>query len=209
MANRHVSSTKPVSRKQADNLLRSVAVRLERNKNLYSVPFQRASKKHRRRIVDECVAVIVKYHDAVGDIIRVDRSTPITYPDWVEKPLHPELEQVGPAEFDMSEVEEWLHDGQKQSVVRGQVIYDHLEKNDMLKTCVGLPELQAIQKLGIAFFRRHFAGKRVYGYRSAVRARDGHSRAPDLVERDGEVVLRWYWLGYDWNALEPALRFRK
>jgi hypothetical protein len=44
--------------------------------------------------------------------------------------------------------------------------------------------------------------------RTFVRNRDGNSNAPYLVENDGEVVLNWNWLDNDWNANEPALRFR-
>ena len=207
MTQSHVLSTKPATRRQIADLLDKVGQRLERNKNLKKVPFERAAKKHSRKIIEECVAIVVKYHDAAGEIIRVDRSAPIVYPDWVDKPLHPELEKTGPATFDMSEVEQWLHDDQKIGVVKGQVVYDHLEKHDMLKTSFGLYELQAIQSQGIEFFRKHFAGKAVFGFKSTVLSRGGRQDAPCLVEGGGRVVLHWRWLDDDWNARHPALRF--
>lgn len=209
MTKSHVPSTKPVTRKQIGNLLDKVGQRLERNKNLKSFPFEHAVKKHSPAMIGEMAAVAVKYHDAVGEIICVNRKVRPVYPDWVDKPMHPELEKVGPADFDMSDVEQWLHDGQKTGVVKGQVIYDHLKTNDMLKTCFGVQELQTIQGKGIEFFRKHFAGKAVFGWRSVVLHRGGRLYVPCLIEYGFEVKLYWDWLDSDWYDYDPALRFRK
>lgn len=37
-------------------------------------------------------------------MIHVDRDIRPVYPDWVKKIVHPELERVGPADFDLSTI---------------------------------------------------------------------------------------------------------
>lgn len=147
---------------------------------------------------------------AHGKIIRIDRSIPIFYPDWVEKPMHPELEATGPAEYNLGDVEQWLHEKQKTGVAGGKEIYEYLKSADDLKNHHDLRDLLAIQKLGIEVFRKHFKGKAVFGWKSVVLSRNyGGLSVPYLIERGGEVVLCWIWLGYGWDARSPALRFGK
>ena len=38
--------------------------------------------------------------------IRVNRAIRPTYPDWVKEVLHPELENSGPAEYDVGQLEQ-------------------------------------------------------------------------------------------------------
>lgn len=142
-------------------------------------------------------------------IIRVNRSVPPSYPDWMKEVMHPELESTGPAEYDISEAEQWLHDGQKEEKwTEGNKIYAHLKKNDMLKTCLGLRDLEEIQKKGIALFREHFKGNVVFGWKGVVvvRNRYGDLGAPCLYGGGGAVVLNWYWLNFNWDGNNPALR---
>lgn len=140
-------------------------------------------------------------------IIHVDRTIRPTYPNWVKKVMHPELELTGPAEFDVSKLEQWLHPDQVNGRVGGKVIYEHLKQNNMLEGCLGLLDLEAIQKKGITFFRQYFQGKVVFGWKSVVLFRRGDRPVPFLVESDVGVVLSWYWLDAGWNASYPALRF--
>ncbi|MEI8249076.1 MAG: hypothetical protein WCG07_01095 [Candidatus Taylorbacteria bacterium] len=143
----------------------------------------------------------------IDSIIRVNRSIRPSYPDWMEEVMHPELETIGPAEYDGTKLEQWLHDGQKDGKwIEGNKIYAHLKKTDMLKTCLGLRDLEEIQKKGIAYFRKHFAGKAVFGWASVVRHRRGNLRVPYLCEGGDEVILDWDWLGSYWHSLHPALR---
>ncbi len=142
-------------------------------------------------------------------IVRVNRSVKPTYPDWMKKLMHPEMELLGPAEYDLSTVELWLHDDQKDGIVTGNAIYEKLKKDKAIADCLGLADLLAIQSQGITVFRKFFAGKAVFGWKSVVQNSDGGLSAPYLIESDGEVVLSWFWLGLDWNSYDPALRFRK
>lgn len=141
-------------------------------------------------------------------IVRVDRSVKPTYPDWFKKLEHPELECSGPAEYNLQEgVEQWLHDDQKRGSVVGNTIYKNLQKGDNLVNCLNLQDGLAIQAKGIAVFRKLFAGKAVFLWGSVVQNQSGYFHAPYLVERGGEVVLGWGWLGDDWDSRRPALRF--
>ncbi|HEX8993633.1 MAG TPA: hypothetical protein VF803_00075, partial [Candidatus Paceibacterota bacterium] len=64
-------------------------------------------------------------------LIRIDRAASLTYPDWMKEVMHPELEHTGPAEYDLTKVEQWLHDGQKNGkTMCGNAIYEHLKSND-------------------------------------------------------------------------------
>lgn len=153
------------------------------------------------------VEVETRKEEVIGTIIRVDRLIRPVYPDWVQMVMHPELENTGPAEYDIGMVEQWLHPMQKQGkIVTGNKIYDHLKDNNLLNGCVGLADLQAIQAKGIDFFRKYFSGKWIYGWKSVVRRRDGHLDVPCLIGDGGKVVLYWSWLGRGWFSDEPALR---
>ena len=141
-------------------------------------------------------------------IIRVDRSVRPTYPDWARIVMHPELENLGPVEFDAAKLELWLHEGQKDGKwVNGQVIYEYLKEKKMLENCLGLSDLIEIQAKGIDFFRRHFASKAVFAWKSVVRRRRGFLNVPCLYEHGDKVVLHWDWLVDVWDVINPALRF--
>jgi hypothetical protein len=139
--------------------------------------------------------------------IYVDRTIPANYPDWVKEILYDELEKKfpGPAEFDAGKLEQWLHDGQKNGYVTGNIIHQHLKDHDMLKDCLGLRDLEEIQKKGITFFRKHFKGKAVFGWKAVVRSRDDNLGVPYLYEGGGRVCLSWHWLAYGWHSFNPAL----
>ncbi len=144
-------------------------------------------------------------------IIRVDRSVRPTYPQWVKKVMYPELELTGPAEYNLAtEVEEWLHDGQKSGEVSGRVIYDYLKRTNVLADQLGLADLWAIQAKGIQVFRKLFSRKSVFGWKSVVQDCDLNDGliVPHLYVEGDEVVQSWIWLGYVWYCCNPALRFK-
>ncbi|OHA56859.1 MAG: hypothetical protein A2114_01175 [Candidatus Vogelbacteria bacterium GWA1_51_14] len=155
---------------------------------------------------------ISKFLSGLGSIIKINRRQPLTYPDFVDKPLHPDMENKGPGPIDLDpqakQVEQWLHPDQENSWVKGQVIYDHQVASNELELCFGLRELLAIQARGLDFFRRYFQNKTVFGWKGVVLARGGR-HVPCLFERGGGVCLRWSWLGYDWYASSPALRLAR
>ncbi|MGH7249378.1 MAG: hypothetical protein ACREGC_00205 [Minisyncoccia bacterium] len=142
--------------------------------------------------------------------IHVDSLVKPTYPDWMEKVMHPELELEGDAGYNLQyEVEQWLHNDQKHGSVVGNTIYKHLQKGDNLATCLNLQDGLAIQAKGIAVFRKLFAGKAVFLWGSVVQNRDGLLLVPYLYENGDKVVVFWNWLNGDWDSNRPALRFSK
>ena len=148
----------------------------------------------------------------IDPIIRIDRSVRPVYPDfldreYINKPEFIALEKMGPQEFDASRLRKWWHPKQKRGVVDVNTIHALLVKNDILPSCLGYADLLGIQAKGIEFFRRHFKGLEVFGWRTIVPNRIGVLRVPYLVGRDGVVVLDWRWLGNGWGATDPALRF--
>ncbi len=139
-------------------------------------------------------------------IIRVDRMIRPIYPDFVKEVKYPELELTGPAEFDVTKLERYLHPKQVDGYATGNEIQEDLIAKKMLEGCLGLADLQAIQARGIGFFRKHFSGEAPFGPKSVVLNRRGDLSVPYLFERGDEVKLRWYWLGHNFNSNNPALR---
>lgn len=143
-------------------------------------------------------------------LVRVNRSIKPTYPDWMKKLEHPELECSGPAEYNLqTAVQEWLHDDQKRGSVVGNTIYKHL-KDNALATCLNLQDGLAIQQKGIAVFRKLFGEKNVFLWGSVVRHHNGVDLVvPFICGRRGEVVVVWRWLDRNCYSNSPALRFGK
>ena len=141
-------------------------------------------------------------------IIRITRPVKPTYPDWVKKVMHPELEDVGLGEYDLASIDPWLHDGQRDGVrVKGNHIYEDFKRNDSLKTCLGLRDGEEIQKKGIAVFRQFFSGKAVFFWKSVVLDSNGNLYVPYLYEFGDEAVVYWFCLDHDWSDSDPAARF--
>ncbi|MES3005966.1 MAG: hypothetical protein V4664_03405 [Patescibacteria group bacterium] len=143
----------------------------------------------------------------LNTLIKVDRTVKPVYPDWVKDVLHPDLEANGPAEYDLANVDQWLHDKQKTGRIVGNDLYAHLQKEDMLKTCLTLRDGEEIRKNGIEAFRKFFKGKALFLWGSVVRRRGGSLRVPYLCDDGGGVVIFWDWLGSDWDDSNPAGRF--
>jgi hypothetical protein len=143
----------------------------------------------------------------LDSIVRVDRTIRPTYPDWKKKVLYPKLENSGPSEFDVAKLELWLHEGQKNGGrVKGQIIFDYLKKERMLGSCLGLRDLEEIQKKGVVFFRKYFQGKAIFAWKSVLLRRGGVLYVPYLCEIGDSVVLHWFWLEDAWTGGYPALR---
>lgn len=146
-------------------------------------------------------------------IIHVDRFARRVFPDFVEVVMHPELQAVGPTEYDLAkEVELYLHEGQNKDVgINGIELYKHLYETNSLKICLGLHDALEIKKKGVMVFRQVFGNKSVPCWKSVVRGFDGCLHVPYFEDggRRGVVV--------DWRALatsylddgHPAVRFRK
>ena len=137
--------------------------------------------------------------------IRVDRSVKSTYPEWIRKLGHPELECSGPAEYNLeSDVEERLYDIQK---VGG--IYKCLKEDGALATCLNLQDGLAIQQKGIAVFRKLFGWKAVFLWASVAEGCAGDMVVPHLYEYGERVKEGWRPLDYTWTDRDCVPQFRK
>ena len=103
--------------------------------------------------------------------------------------------------IEAGKTELWLHEEQKTSWVNGRKILAYLTENSLLAGCADLDELEIIQAQGIEFFRKHFKGRAIFGWRGVQ-----DDSVPCLIEGGNEVVLRWRHLDCDWDAFSPALR---
>ncbi|KKP86025.1 hypothetical protein A3B84_01615 [Candidatus Nomurabacteria bacterium RIFCSPHIGHO2_02_FULL_35_13] len=144
-------------------------------------------------------------------IVQIDRLVKPTYPDWIKELVHPELELLGPAEYDLQAgVRQWLHDDQNRGYVRGGVIYKYLKDTNTLGSCLSLQDGLVIQQKGVEIFRELFKGKKVFLWKSVVQLHhDNYLLVPFLREEGGELVVHWRWLDDRWNLNDPALRFSK
>lgn len=155
---------------------------------------------------------IPKEESPLNTIIRVNRSVRPTYPDFMEKVIHLELECTGPAEYDLATaVSLWLHDGQKgSSTTKGKVIYDHLKGHHMLRSCLSLQDALEIREKGVTVFRKVFGDNDVNFWKSVVRILDYHQLfVPCLCVFGDEVKLSWNDLDDEWRHDMPAVRFDK
>ena len=142
-------------------------------------------------------------------IICVDRSVKPTYPDWMQKLMHPELGCTGPIEYDLfSDVELWLHENQKNGVATGNTIYEYLKSTNALGSCLNLQDGLAIQQQGITVFRELFKGEAAFLWASVGQSRTADLRVPYLCEFGDLVMVDWFWFDYYWKSRHPALRFR-
>mgnify|MGYP006052079895 FL=1 len=156
----------------------------------------------KRLLADELAVV-----EVAPDTVYVDYSVRPNYPSWMSEVMHPELEATGHYKFETESLQLWLHPSQIAGGVTGQVIYNHLFRSNLLESCLGLRDLEEIQKKGFAHFRKHFRGKTVFGWKSVVHDSGDRLYVPWLVMDEGEVLLGWNWLGCTWHPGNPALRF--
>lgn len=142
----------------------------------------------------------------VDQMVHVDRIDRLIYPDWFAGLEHPELGNVGLAEYNASELVIWFAPGQ-ENVIGGMQIYNYLIENSLLSTCVGLADLIEIQKKGICLFRENWKSQTITGWRSVAHDHNGDLRVPALCVYGNELILQWNWLNHNWTANNPTLRF--
>ncbi|HEV7449594.1 MAG TPA: hypothetical protein VGP13_03610 [Candidatus Paceibacterota bacterium] len=137
-----------------------------------------------------------------GGIIRVNRQTRPVYPDWMF--VHPKLQATGPAKYDLSEVEHWLHPRQMGAgQVMAEVVYEHLMDNRMLESCLSVRDGEEIRKQGIDVFRRFFGNNLLFLWKSVAKPVSpdyDFSRVPFLMDFGDELVLDWYLLTHSMSA---------
>jgi len=127
--------------------------------------------------------------------IRVDRSISPVYPDWVKSVIHPELETVGPAEYDLTKIDLYLHNLQKnEGSITGQQLYNHLKEIGNLKNCLGIQDAAEIQKKDLPVYYEVFGHKSLCFWRSVVSDQKGNIRVLCLQPGGRRIGGGWYWL---------------
>lgn len=141
-------------------------------------------------------------------LIKVDRSTRLLYPDSVKKIVYPELESVGPAEYDLVKVQLHLHKKQKgEGWVSGHTLYRHLKRGDKLKDCLGFHDALEIQKANVEVFQKLFGDKVLFCWRSIVREYSGALAVPRVFADGLRIVVDWDWIDLGWNDRFPTACF--
>jgi len=138
-------------------------------------------------------ALVGKYNP----IVHVDRTVypAHAYPHKTEKILYPEFELKGPGKFNVKELRRrFCPEQEKGFSVGGHDMYKYLRIIDLLRYCINLADILAIQARGVKFFRSNFSGEALFAWASVVQSHGGSLYVPYLVERDGKVVIVWQLL---------------
>lgn len=154
-----------------------------------------------RPLCDELAKVVLR-----RNIIVVDRTSRPSFQEEGMISLYPELENIGPLEFEVSSLSRWYHPEQKKGNIGGELIYGHLKEKGWFSNCLGSRELDGIQAKGSVFVRRHFADESVVGWKSICSRIDNDALfVPYIVEHKGELVRGWHWLGHGWTPRDSVL----
>jgi len=112
-------------------------------------------------------------------VIRVDRTRRPIYPSWIKRLVHPELECVGPTEFNLFAIDRALNLQDGLAFLREQRV-----------------------------FREVFGERKVFLFMSLGEDCLGRLHVPFVISSDGgSVVLDWSWTSRDWGAECPDLHF--
>lgn len=135
---------------------------------------------------------------AKDSIVYVDRSKKPTYPNFVKRLMHPEMECKGPDKInlDFGDKKPWFEDDvikiKRKLVILGQENYGRLnEEVETIVSAISLQEGLAIQERGIVMFRKFFGGKYLLLSSSLALHRDGSFIAPFLFIHDDTVNMGW------------------
>lgn len=124
-------------------------------------------------------------------MICVDRSKTPPYPEWVQEAVHPELQGVGPTEYDVADLDQWVT-RDPNCLVRGRLTYEYLKESKMLETCLCLTDLLEIQAKGIQCFLACAKGATcLVALRSVCKGKDSKMYVAYLTLHDCAVILRW------------------
>ena len=141
------------------------------------------------------------------EIVYLNKRAILKHPDWIVKLVHPELDLYGPGAYSIKSVAQWLHEYQRKGIpILGSRIYAELKQSGELKYHLGLRDMIAIQKKGVEFYRKHFHGKYVFGWKGLVLWETGDMGVSYLFENEANVVLGSYLLQSHWLGNFVGLR---
>jgi len=140
---------------------------------------------------------------ALPNRIKVNRQVRPACPVFVKVIAHPELETLGPDEYDLGEVKLWRHkDQQGKQRVSIFELYMDLKIGDLLPHCLGLADGYAISRKQAPIYRKFFGGQTLFLWRSVMIGEKGSEYfVPYLRERkDGPVE----WVEMTWLSFRNA-----
>jgi len=149
-------------------------------------------------------------NNVIDNTIRVDRSIQPDYPLSPGEFVYPQLQNTGPSEYNISQVEEWLYpDQEADGMDDGNAVYDLLVENSDLERHLGLADLVAIHAKGVEFYRKHYKDKALFAWKSIVQDENGAFHTPYLVEDVNGFHILWHPLDWIWGSDDPALCFKE
>lgn len=111
--------------------------------------------------------------DAAAEVVLHVNRLVQEYPEGF-RPLHPELERLGPYDYRLGQLKPWWHGDQSvDGGVRGSVIHLHLLQQAKLRLCVGLMDLREFERQGPEFLKRRLAGLTVPAWKSTCETSSG------------------------------------
>jgi len=144
------------------------------------------------------------------DIIYLSRSGDSGLPNTT-KFLYPKLQEDGPNEYNIDQLDEWYHPDQASGKVTGHDIHEYLKTSDLLWRQLGIADLEAIRAKGPDFFRKHFAGKRIFAWKSILEDTNGFLVVPYLYQSQdsGNLSIIVIALASDWRSSSAGLSFKQ
>ena len=130
-------------------------------------------------------------------------ETTLRYASRLATRIHPEFVSEVPYELDVAKLEIRQYAARNGELVKGVDIYKYLLKEDLLQKSLGLSEVLAIEFMKNEFHDDYFNGKRVVGWKDAVRRlRDQQILVP-FVDKGINVYHGWMWLGAELRSNAP------
>lgn len=141
-------------------------------------------------------------------ISNVDRTVDLNHRDNTSI-LLPDLQLIGPREYNLRSVGLYLHDKQREygDHIQGTALYKHLQDTDSLKYCLGIHDARKISEIRIRDFREHFGNMIVFCWKSVVEDLHGGLSVPAITTSYDKVVVVRYCLSQKMYNGNPALVF--
>jgi hypothetical protein len=124
--------------------------------------------------------------------------------------LYPDLEYPGIAEYDVRDVNPWLHKMQTRKVgCTGDIIFNFLKEEKLLESCLNLQDGHAFQQqIGVGIFYEKFGYDFLYLWR-AIGTMYGSLYVPYLCLGRREIKKGWRLISSIFDSTDKALRFMK
>jgi hypothetical protein len=144
-------------------------------------------------------------------IVQVDRSVRPIYTDYIREtefnipgPKYPEFELTGPREFDVTKLRVWLHSRLDQAYPERSIctrnVFKELQEKNLLRNCLSLADLQAIQARGVDFFKAYLPlDKYLFASKSAFLTGLGRFNVPCIFYNKHENKIALYFVDFYWS----------